>query len=70
MEPEHSDHRGFTYAQEFGGQKLHVVEKFADGCVANRALCGRSPISRGAWRMTINVPMKRACKRCVRVARW
>lgn len=55
------------YAQESGGQKLHLVAVFHDGAVANRALCGRSPDRRGRWRMTINAPLGHACKNCCRI---
>lgn len=62
------------YAQEYGGQKLHLVREVDPGLnggnpVENVALCGRRPTKRGAWRMTINVPLGHACKRCLRVLR-
>lgn len=63
-----SDHRAWTYAQEYGGQKLHIVEKFADGCISSYAICGRSNAKRGQWRMEIGLPLGKACKRCVRIA--
>jgi hypothetical protein len=64
------DHRAWTYAQRLGGLKLHIVEKFADGAVADRALCGVGPDSvRGNWRMTINVPLAHACRNCTRISR-
>ncbi len=59
----------FRYAQENGGQKLHLVEDFGGGEVALRALCGRKPVKRGMWRMTINVPLANACHNCLRVFR-
>ena len=55
------------YAQEFGGQQLHLVE-IEEGAVSFKALCGRSPKRRGIWRMTINVPLGHACKNCLRKA--
>jgi len=57
----------YRYAQEYGGQKLHLVQDFGDGEVAYRAVCGRNPGKRGTWRMTINVPLANACKNCVRL---
>lgn len=57
------------YAQEYGGQRLHLVEAFADQTVTTVALCGRSCLKRGRWRMTINWPLGAACKRCRRVVR-
>lgn len=60
------DHRAYTYAQIAGGLKLHIVEKFADGAVDGRALCGQEP---ERWRMTINVPLAHACGSCVRLSR-
>lgn len=57
------------YAQEYRSQKLHIVEAYVDGSVAQRAYCGRRPEHRGAWRMTINVPLRHACKNCLRVWR-
>lgn len=59
--------RGCRYAQEYGGQKLHLVEDFGHGKVAFRALCGRTPNRRGAWRMTINVSLGEACKKCLKM---
>lgn len=55
------------YAQEAGGQQLHLVGSYSDGTVENRALCGRTPKRRGHWRMTINAPLGHACRRCLRV---
>lgn len=59
------------YAQEFGGQKLHLVEESIDNqtnqrVISNKALCGRTPSKRGQWRMTINLPLGHACKKCVK----
>lgn len=56
------------YAQEYGGQRLHLVEAHTDESVSYRALCGRKPKKRGTWRMTINCPLGNACKKCLRVA--
>jgi len=58
----------YRYAQERGGQKLHLVEEFGGGRVSDIALCGRQPKTRGSWRMTINVPLAHACRRCL--AAW
>lgn len=55
------------FAQEYGGQKLHVVEDFGDGRVWFRALCGRTPAKRGYWRLTINLPAGRCCGNCRRI---
>ncbi len=57
----------YRYAQEFGGQKLHLVQDYGHDEVGYRALCGRQPSRRGNWRMTINVPLGHACKSCVRL---
>ncbi len=56
------------YAQEYGGQRLHLVEEHTDGSVSYRSLCGRKPAKRGSWRMTINCPLGNACKKCLKVA--
>ena len=60
------------YAQEYGGQKLHLVEEYIDNMtnqtlISRKALCGRKPDKRGQWRMTINMPLGHACKNCMRV---
>ena len=60
------------YAQEYGGQQLHLVNEYINNrtnetLVSDRALCGRSNRKRGAWRMTINAPLGHACKNCLRV---
>lgn len=61
------------YAQEYSGQKLHLVRELdlqLDGRhVSFTALCGRQPIKRGEWRMTINVPLKAECKNCRKALR-
>jgi len=56
------------YAQEYGGQRLHLVEAHTDGSVSYRALCGRRPRKRRTWRMTINCPLGNACKKCLKAA--
>lgn len=56
----------YRYAQEYGGQKLHLVKELNAKEVDSTALCGRSPIKRGNWRMTINVPLGNACKNCLK----
>ena len=56
------------YAQEYGGQKLHLVEAHTDGTVSYRSLCGRKPQNRGTWRMTVNCSFGNACKKCLKVA--
>ena len=56
------------YAQEYGGQRLHLVEAHTDGSVSYRSLCGRRPNKRGNWRMTINCPLGNACRKCLKVA--
>lgn len=60
------DHRAWTYAQRSGGLKLHIVERFADGCVDGRARCGIKA-SKG-WRLTSNVPMSHLCYNCWRLS--
>lgn len=55
------------FAQEYGGQKLHIVEDFGYGRVGQRALCGRTPARRGYWRLTFNFPMGHCCGNCRRV---
>ena len=56
------------YAQEYGGQRLHLVEAHTDGSVSYRSLCGRKPSKRGHWRMTINCSLSNAGKKCLKVA--
>lgn len=56
------------YAQEYGGQKLHLVEVNTDESVSDKTLCGRVCSKRGTWRMTINCPLGNACKKCLKVA--
>ena len=58
------------FAQEYGGQKLHIVGANAnDKTVSSRAICGRDCSKRGNWRMTINMPLGSLCKKCSRIAR-
>jgi len=57
------------FAQEYGGQKLHIVEADAnDKTVSARAICGRDCSKRGNWRMTINMPLASLCRNCGRIA--
>lgn len=51
-----------TYAQEKGGQKLHIV--FTNGEVVSQPLCGKKV---NGYRMTINVPCANCCKNCLRL---
>ena len=53
------------YAQHKMGQKLHLVDEI-NGRTMLTSLCGRTVDS---WRLTINLPMGRACMACQRVAR-
>ena len=58
------------FAQEYGGQKLHIVEADANTkMVSGKAICGRDCSKRGNWRMTINMPLASLCKNCGRGAR-
>jgi len=62
-----------------GGQKLHLVYEPGEGPSADRLipagrvsspLCGRkpdNPLYRDGYKMTIDVPLANACKRCLRV---
>ena len=63
-----------VYAQIKGGNKLHLVceageeyrgEVVRKGYLSN-PLCGQRVPSSG-YRMTINVSLAHACKRCVRI---
>ena len=57
------------FAQEKGGQKLHIVEADANTqTVARRAICGRDCSKSGNWRMTINMPLGNSCGNCRRFA--
>jgi hypothetical protein len=62
------------YAQVKGGQKLHLAYEAGEGKddlhlikagYISNPICGR-PAPEG-YRMTINVPLANACKRCRRV---
>lgn len=62
------------YAQVSGGQKLHLAYEPGEGPddkhlvragYVSDPICGR-PAPEG-YRMTINVPLANACKRCLRV---
>jgi hypothetical protein len=62
------------YAQVARGQKLHLAYEPGEGIDAHhliprgslgKPLCGR--IVPNGYRMTINVPLANACKRCLRV---
>ena len=58
------------YAQEYGGQKLHIVEADANTqTLSSEAICGRNCNKRGNWRMTINMPLGNCCGNCRRFAR-
>lgn len=59
----------YTYTQEYGGQKLHLVQEYSSGSVSRRALCGRTPSKRGNWRLTINLPLGQSCANCRRIYR-
>jgi hypothetical protein len=59
----------YTYAQEYGGQRLHLVQETGGGYVRNEAICGRTNAKRGGWRMTINAPLANLCGNCRRVWR-
>lgn len=56
------------YAQEFPGQRAHLVAECGERKVAYRALCGRTPQRRGTWGWTCNVSFGHACRTCLRVA--
>ncbi len=58
------------YAQEYGGQKLHIVSADANHkTISSKAICGRNCDKRGNWRMTINMPLANLCGNCYRLAR-
>lgn len=52
------------WAQEKGGQKLHLVPVISGDSVATTAFCGKRV---DQWRMTINMPLAHACKNCCRI---
>ena len=57
------------FAQEYGGQRLHIVGADANTkMVSGRAICGRDCSKRGGWRMTINMPLASLCRNCGRIA--
>jgi hypothetical protein len=65
------------YAQIKSGGKLHLAYEAGEGRDASSLvprgmisapLCG-SVAFHGRYRMTINVPLANACKRCLRVSR-
>ena len=57
------------FAQEYRGQKLHIVEADANSkTVSNIAICGRHCFKRKAWRITINMPLNNLCHNCHRFA--
>jgi hypothetical protein len=57
------------FAQEFGGQKLHIVKADTNTqTVSTKAICGRNSNKRGNWRMTINVTLGELCGNCQRFA--
>ena len=51
------------YAQIKSGLKLHLVHEYEDDTVG-QPICG---IKANGFRMSINVPLGNACKRCLRV---
>ena len=68
------------YMQIKGGQKLHLVYEAGEGVNhqnliesghISAPICGRGLDTSGkytaGYRMTINVPLANACKRCLRV---
>ncbi len=57
------------YAQEYIGQRLHLVEEYPENSVSTRALCGRDCLKRGSWRLTSNVPWGNGCKTCIKLAK-
>lgn len=65
------------YAQIDGGLKLHLVYEAGEGSSPTELipaghvsppLCHTGHF-RGSYRMTINVPLGRACKNCIKVYR-
>ena len=58
------------FCQEYGGQKLHIVEVDAnDETILMGAICGRTTQKRGGWRMSINSPLGNLCGNCDRISR-
>ena len=55
--------------QEYGGQKLHIVQADANTkVVSSRAICGRDCSKRRNWRFSINVSLGELCGNCRRFA--
>lgn len=50
------------YAQQKGGQKLHLVYELIEGRVSS-PVCGQKVTG---YRMTINLPLGNACKKCLK----
>lgn len=61
-------HTYYRYAQNRGGQRMHLVVDYGHDEVGDVALCGVRP-TRGYWRMTCNMPLGHACRRCQRAWR-
>ena len=64
------------YMQIKSEQKLHLVYEPGEGInptklipagMISAPICGRGFDDNGNFRMTINVPLANACKRCLRV---
>ena len=64
------------YMQIKSGQKLHLAYEAGEGKdkknlieagFISAPICGRGFSENGGFRMTINVPLGNACKRCLRV---
>ena len=64
------------YAQIKSGQKLHLAYEAGEGMDGenlviagniSHPICGIKPLN--GYRMTINMPLGNACKRCLRVYR-
>ncbi len=64
------------YMQIKGGQKLHLVYEAGEGRSLDKLMpaghvsapiCGRGFSDQGRYKMTINVPLANACKRCLRI---
>lgn len=67
-----------TYMQIKSGQKLHLVYEPGEGKDdqsiiraghLSAPICGRSLGPNGTFKMTINMPLGNACKRCLEVYR-
>ncbi len=64
------------YMQIESGQKLHLVYEAGEGkdstCLIPKGrvsapICGRGFSKNGSFHMTINAPLRNACKNCFRV---